>query len=531
MAGKLFLKGAVILAGAGVVVKILGAFFRIPLANMIGDTGMGYYQTAYPIYVLLLALTTSGIPTAIARLVSERTAEGNHREAYRIFRLSFGLLAVIGFLSFVFLEAAAPWIASFSSEHAVYAIRAIAPALLIIPIMAAFRGYFQGLQDMTPTAVSQIAEQLFRVICGLALAYILLPQGVDRAAAGASFGAAAGGACGLFAIFIIYTKRKSSLRELWNLTPADAGEEASGRILRRIVGIAVPITIGASIMSVMSLIDLLMVKNRLVDAGFTAEAANSLYGQLSGFATPLINLPQVLTQSVALSLVPAIAAAYSLSDQDALRRNVQLGMRTSMLIGLPCGIGLLVLSEPLMLLLYPAQRESALSAAGCMSVLAVGVIFLASVQTLTGILQGVSRQTVPVINLTIGALVKAVITYTLTAVPDINIKGAAAGTVCAYLIATVLNVFAVTRATGIRFGFIITFLKPGMAALLMGGAVLAVYQVLSGFGLAIAVLLSVAVGVVVYAALIFCFRAITAEELKELPGGMRILRLLGKGGH
>ena len=346
MSRKTFMKGAVILGAAGVIVKILGAFFRIPLGNIIGDTGMGYYQTAYPVYVLLLAISTAGIPTAIARLVSEQTAEGNHREAFRVFRLSFGLLAAIGMAGFLILLLGAPFFAGFSSKRAVYAIRAISPALLLISMMAAFRGYFQGLQDMMPTAVSQVAEQFFRVVSGLALAVLLLPRGIEYAAAGASFGAVAGGLSGLLVILVIYFRRRSSVLDAVRSTPAENPREDARSIIKKIVVIAVPITVGVSVMPVMNMIDLLLVPGRLTVAGFSPEEANRLYGQLSGFAASLINLPQVLTQSIALSLVPAIAAAHQVKDRKTVKQNTETGLRMAMIVGFPCATGMLALAEP-----------------------------------------------------------------------------------------------------------------------------------------------------------------------------------------
>ncbi len=393
MTKKSFFKGAVILGIAGLIVKVFGAFFRIPLANIIGDTGMGYYQTAYPIYVLLLTLSTSGIPTAIARLVSERTAVGNHREAYRVFRLSFQLLLGLGIVTCLILFTGAPYIVQImkGETEAIYSMRAIAPALLFVPMMAAFRGYFQGLQDMTPTASSQVIEQLFRVVCGLSLALLLLPYGLKFAAAGASSGAAIGAVCGLIAIFILFLKRRRGIVESCSNSVSDEKEPAK-KILSRIIIIAVPVTIGAAIMPIMSNIDLLIVVRRLVDTGYTSAEANSLYGQLSGFATPLINLPQVLTESIAISLVPAIAAARPVKGYRI--SSVQCHFRyphPAMLVGMPCAVGLMVLAQPIMLLLYPAQQESALSAAESLVILAFGSIFLSLVQTLTGILQASSE--------------------------------------------------------------------------------------------------------------------------------------------
>ncbi len=528
MAKKSFFKGAVILGIAGIIVKVFGAFFRIPLANIIGDTGMGYYQTAYPVYVLLLTLSTAGIPTAIARLVSERTTEGNHKEAYRIFTVSFRLLLAMGIVTSLLLFLGAPYIVQYmkGEPEAIYSMRSIAPALLFVPIMAAFRGYFQGQQDMTPTASSQVIEQAFRVVFGLSMAVILLPAGLKFAAAGASAGAAAGGFFGLIGIFAIYMRRRSVIRENCRNSP-DGESEAAKSILWKIVVIAVPVTIGAAIMPIMTNIDLAIVVRRLVQSGYSSAEANSLYGQLSGFATPLINLPQVLTQAIAMSLVPAVASAFSAKDQEFLRYNTAFGIRTAMIIGMPCSVGLMVLSKPIMLLLYPAQQASAVNAAESLFILAFGAIFLSLVQTLTGILQGVKRQLIPVINLAIGAGIKVIITYVLTGIPFVNVKGAAAGTAAAYITAALLNYRAVRKYTGSRPNFSLTFGRPMLSAAIMGAIVWAIYSGLSLLtGNTVATMVSVFCGVVVYGFCILRFKGITPDEIKMLPKGAKIVAML-----
>ena len=528
MAKKSFFKGAVILGIAGIIVKVFGAFFRIPLANIIGDTGMGYYQTAYPVYVLLLTLSTAGIPTAIARLVSERTTEGNHKEAYRIFTVSFRLLLAMGIVTSLLLFLGAPYIVQYmkGEPEAIYSMRSIAPALLFVPIMAAFRGYFQGQQDMTPTASSQVIEQAFRVVFGLSMAVILLPAGLKFAAAGASAGAAAGGFFGLIGIFAIYMRRRSVIRENCRNSP-DGESEAAKSILWKIVVIAVPVTIGAAIMPIMTNIDLAIVVRRLVQSGYSSADANSLYGQLSGFATPLINLPQVLTQAIAMSLVPAVASAFSAKDQEFLRYNTAFGIRTAMIIGMPCSVGLMVLSKPIMLLLYPAQQASAVNAAESLFILAFGAIFLSLVQTLTGILQGVKRQLIPVINLAIGAGIKVIITYVLTGIPSVNVKGAAAGTAAAYITAALLNYRAVRKYTGSRPNFSLTFGRPMLSAAIMGAIVWAIYSGLSLLtGNTVATMVSVFCGVVVYGFCILRFKGITPDEIKMLPKGAKIVAML-----
>ncbi|MDR1570901.1 MAG: polysaccharide biosynthesis protein, partial [Clostridiales Family XIII bacterium] len=511
MAKKTFMQGAVILAAAGVIIKALGAVFRIPLGNMISDEGMGYYQTAYVIYVMFLVLSNTGMPVAISRVVSERLAVSDREGAHRVFRVSFLLVSAIGLASFLFCFFQSEFLLGFfpNMENASYSIRAISPALLIVPVMASFRGYFQGMQNMRPTANSQIVEQLFRVAVGLSLAFFLLPKGEQFAAAGAAFGATAGAAFGLAAIALIYYFSRGRLRAARRAAGrrGRAGADSTRRTLFRILAIAVPITIGASIMPIMNFIDLALITNRLSDMGWAPDDVRGAYGQLTGFANPLINLPQILTQSVAMSLVPAVAGAYKRGDTEFLRHNIRLGLRTSLVIGLPCALGIMTLSTQIMEMFFPAEKEAADSAASFLFILAFGIIFLSAVQTLTGVLQGVGRQMTPVRNLFVGAAVKVAVTWVLIAVPSINVKGAAIGTVTAYFVAAALNLAAVRRHTGTSFEIGKTFVKPAVAALVMslvaGGSYRLFSLLLGGAPAAFATALAVVAGVIVYAAMIF----------------------------
>ena len=529
MAKKSFMQGAVILGIAGLIIKVMGAFFRIPLANFIGDEGMGYYQTAYPIYVLFLTLATAGIPIAISKLVSERIAIDHHYEAYRVYKVSFVLLFTIGIVSSAVLFFGADLIVNaMGNPGAKYAMMAIAPALLFVPMMAAFRGYFQGMQDMKPTATSQVVEQFFRVVAGLSLAYVLVSKGREFAAAGASFGATAGAVAGLFGIAGIYLYKKGSLLSDIRRTYQPNGEKGS-LIIKKIFVIAVPVTIGAAIMPIMNAIDVGIVMNRLQATGWEKDAAVALYGQLTGMAGPLINFPQVLTQAIAMSLVPAIAAAYKQKDMNFLNYNVRLGLRTAIIIGLPCSLGLMTLSEPIMLLLYPMQKASAVSGAPCLFIMAFGVIFLSTVQTLTGILQGLGRPMVPVVNLFIGAMIKVVLTYTLTGIDTVNVKGAAIGTVAAYIVASTLNIIAVKRLTGVKFDVGLTYVKPIASALVMSAVVWASYRVLFGvFGNGFSTIVSILIGAVIYVSMLFITKSITKDEIKMLPKGGKLVQVINK---
>jgi len=529
MGKKSFMQGAVILGAAGIIIKIMGAFFRIPLGNLIGAEGMGYYQTAYPIYVLFLTLAVSGTPIAISKMVSESMAVGNYYEAHKIFRVSFILLFVIGLISAaICFFGAGILVTAMGNSGAKYAMMAIAPALIFLPMAAAYRGYFQGMQDMKPTAKSQIIEQFFRVAMGLSLAYILVKYGKEYAAAGASFGATAGAVACIITIAFIYKRKKKSYSGNIEITKGRDTESAK-IILSKLLSIAIPVTIGAAIMPIMNTIDVTIVMRRLQSTGWSLEQANAMYGQLTGMAAPLINLPQVLTMAVAMSLVPAISSAFKKNDMEFLNYNSQLGMRTSIIIGLPCTFGLMILAEPIMILLYPMQRESALAAAPCLFIMAIGVLFLSTFQTMTGVLQGIGKQALPVRNLFIGAIAKVVISYLLIGIPAINVKGAAIGTVAAYLIATLLNYLSIRKYTGIKFDFKITFLKPLFSGLVMAATTFLIFKLSVPFlGNNLATLITVITAGGIYIIMLFVTRSITADEVLSLPMGEKIKKIARK---
>lgn len=520
MTKKTFLGGAIILSAAGLFVKFLGAFFRIPLANIIGAAGMGYYQTAYPIYALLLIMSTSGIPTAVSKMVSEKISMGDRHGAQIVFRVAVRLLLLLGIITFAVFFLSSKFLVTyvFHAPHAYYSMLAIAPALLFVPVMSAFRGYFQGHQNMKPTAASQIVEQLFRVITGLALAYLLTFKGLEYAAAGASFGASAGAFMGTIVIALTYLFRKKEHgAPLQNSVSSDEQK----KIMKKLFAIAVPITIGAEIMPIMNVVDLTIVMNRLQSIGFTYHAADELYGELSGLAAPLINFPQILIISMALSLVPVISAANETRDLTFLRRNVQLAVRAAIIIGFPCAVGLIVLSEPIMLLLYPRQKASAVNAASCLSILASGILFLAIVQVCTSILQGIGKPQLPVKNLLISCILKIACTYFLTGIPSLNVQGAAIGTVAAYIAASILNMYSVLKYTKIRFDAVLFLVKPAVAAGAMGVVVFFSFSLLSGSFGNIATLAAILLGVVIYPAVLIKIKGIDPEELKMITKKLR----------
>lgn len=534
MSRKSLVTSAAVLAVAGLIVKVLGAFFRIPLTNWIGAVGMANYAPAYAIYSVLLVISTAGLPVATSKMVSERYAVGQYKEADRVFRISRILMTALGLAgALVVIFGAGAIAGKVGIPGAALAMQATAPALLIVPLMSAYRGYFQGQQNMNPTAVSQIIEQIFRVGVGLSLGYMMMngsmfAQQYDsgaRGAAGGCFGASAGALAGLATVLLIYNLSRKAIKARI-VQDKTRVHESTGKILRTLIVIAVPITIGAALLPLMNTIDAAVVMNRLHASGWDTQVADDLYGQLTSMADPIIGFPQVFMQAIIVSIVPMVSAANRVKDTEELKNTISLGLRMTTMIAFPCTIGLLILAKPALLLLYPLQVESAISAAPCLRILAIGFIFLGLVTTMTGILQGLTKQNWPVINLAIGISVKVIVTWILVGIHSINIVGAAIGTLCAYLTAATLDYICVVKFSGARININLAILRPLVSSLVMGVFAFASYKLfmLSGHN-SIATLLAICIGALVYGIMIIKTKGIRRDELQGIKFGSRLVAI------
>lgn len=524
--GNSFLKGAAILSIAGILVKILGAIYRIPLSNIIQSEGMGYYQTAYPFYTLLLTLSTAGIPVAIAKLVSENRAIGDYKSAYKVFKVALIGLFIGGILTSLFLGMNARAIVdSLGNSNAYYALIALVPALLFVPMMSAFRGLFQGRQTMAPTAISQVVEQLFRVLVGLSLTYLLLGRGIPIAAGGASFGGSMGAIGGLIVMVVIFLRSRREIHIEVASSQIDR-EYSTSKIVRDLLVIAIPITMGAAIAPIMDTIDAALVLQRLQTINYSEAMANQLYGELKGMAQTLINLPQVFSIAISMSLVPSISDAFARNNRKDIRTLISSGIRLTLIIGLPCAFGLFVLSNPIINLLYFNNPAETIRSTGeILAYLSFGVIFLTLVQALTAILQGLGRPFVPVRNLFIGAVLKVILTYTLVAVPAINVKGAAISTVVVYATAAILDLVGVIKYTRIKLNFKNIFLKPLGSSIGMAIVVKISYVIFEGIlGSRLSTLVAIAIGVGAYALFLLISGSINEEDLSLIPKGDKIIK-------
>lgn len=308
-----FLRGAVILSVAGGISKIMGGIYRIPLARMIGDEGMALYQMAYPVYTAILALATAGIPVAISVLVSQKETQGYTGDSHRIFRTSLLILAVFGLMLTLMVMKAASFIAVniLDEPRVYYAILAVAPAIFLSGLISVFRGYFQGYQTMLPTGISQVIEQLFRVIAVLLLAFYFFPKGLEYAVAEATFGAVVGGIVALIVLSVYFISFRKVRRSAVALVHSGYN---SIELAKEVVRMAVPVSLGACVLPLVQILDAVIVRKRLEAIGYSHLQATTLFGQLSGKAAVLIGLPTIFTIAVATSMVPAVSEAFAKRD-------------------------------------------------------------------------------------------------------------------------------------------------------------------------------------------------------------------------
>lgn len=568
--GKTFLKGALVLAVANLVVKLIGAFLKIPLYSLIGEEGMGLFNVAYQIYTFMFIIATAGFPIAVSKMVAESVARGDETDAKRVFETSLMFLGIIGIAGslvlFVFADSLA---ALLHNNAAATAIKMISPSVFFVSLVSAYRGYFQGIQNMYPTAASEVTEAVTKLVAGFAAALIFMNMTVNSslgavvdfkakeiisrdmrtrlAASGAIMGVTLGTLLSLILMMSVYSVLKKRRRLGSEIT------RGRGAILRELVLIAVPITIGASVSSLTSLVDLATIMNRLVvnpavfdkyafmfqkgtefaktasEEGWQGmllleKKANSLYGMYTGQAQTMFNLPLTMVVALSMSIVPAISTAVA-----ARRRSEAIGMtesvlRITMLFAMPCAIGMSVLSGPILGLLYGGDTSASL----LLQKLSIAVIFVALVSVSNAVLQAYGRVYYPVVNMLIGGAVKVAMNYIF--IPVWGIDGAPIATNACYAVIALLNIICIVRILKAKFSITDMVIKPLCASLIMGAAAAAVYNVLSGVtgGSRICVLAAIAAGGIIYVFAVLALRAFRREDILNMPKGEKIEKILTK---
>ena len=508
-----FLKGTLILTVSSIVVKVIGSLNWIILSRVLGGEGIGLYPMGFPIYLMAITLSSAGIPVAISIITAEKLAQKDFLGAKRVFNVSLRLLFVTGLVFASALFFGAHWLIDnhwIRDSRAYYSIIALAPAVFFVTFLASFRGYLQGWQIMTPTAASEIVEQLMRVVTMIVFANMFMPHGLAYAAGGASMGAGVGAFCALLVLMWFYGRLKQKLKaDLQQLNPL-ATRESARALISRLLRLALPVSMSSLMLPVVANLDLLIVPQRLEAAGFHISQATEFFGYLTGMAVPLINLATIFTAAMTISLVPAISESRALNDVFGIRAKTRTAFRVALIITCPCFVGMYFLAEKIAALIYNAP-----GAADAIQTMSVGILLLGLHQISTGILQGLGRTSIPVINMILAAAVKVFLSWTLTAIPTLGIKGAAMATVVDFGLAAVLNMIFIYKYTGFALSFSGVF-KPAVSAAAMGAAVYGVITLAVSWG-AWAIFAAIAVAVPVYGGVLLAVGGMGKDDLESLP--------------
>ncbi|TGE32396.1 polysaccharide biosynthesis protein [Desulfosporosinus sp. Sb-LF] len=506
MPKRTFVYGATILLGANLLNRILGFTFQYLIMNNIGGEAYGLFNMVFPIYMLALVFTTAGIPLAIAKMVSEEVSLGRVRQAQAIFRLALWFLSISGAVVSTVLYFLTPYLAHriFPDPRVLNIFLICTPAIFIVSVSSAFRGYFQGLQNMIPTAISQICEQIVRVIVGYTIAIRLLRDGVEWAAAGLALGMLAGELVGLLAIALQYRRVKPNFTE-----KSQESGYSSRLIMSQLWHLASPVTVGRLFSTGLSALDAMLIPMRLQVAGYGARAATTLFGQLGGAAFTLLTFPSVFTFALATSLVPAISEAAARRQFHIVRARSAEAIRLTILIGIPCLIILFYFSRPL------TAFFRSMDIAPVLRVLALGGIFSYIQQTTTGILQGLGKVQLPVLHSIIAAIIRIPVLIYLTGLPQWGLRGTAWAYTIGFFIMAALNITAIARYTGMALDLQRFVLQP-----VSGGiGMLLVFHFLDPIfgGNVIGYLIEFSLGFTLYSMILFINGGVTFTDLKRLP--------------
>lgn len=536
-----FFGGAAILAASSLLVKGIGAVYKIPLGNVLKDAAYADFDSAYAIYNVFLTISTAGLPVALSKTVSESLTLRRYNQVQRVFRVAFAAFLTMGLISFFCMSVLAHPLSEYvlQNEKAVYCVLALSPSVLCVCIISSFRGYFQGHFNMWPTGISQVIEALFKLVVGLALAMLFLKLnfqsptepdlGERMPAVGAIIGVSTGSVVALAFLLFLYVRHRRSAPKGTDQT------DPTGAILSNLLKLAVPITISSAATSLVTLIDGSLVMGQLQNVyqtvygmadGAALDAARSMKG-IYGKCMAIYNLPFSMMVPLTACIIPAVSAALTRHDQKEAKHVSESAVRVGLLVALPMGMGLFVLGGPIMSLLFPAIDTSV--AGPLLSILGVASMFVALQLLCNSILQANGMVNLPILAVIVGGVVKIIVNYNLVGNPDILINGAPVGTLCCFIIIDILELFFIYRGVRRPPQILRCVGKPLVASVLMGLAAWGTYGLLTNYlklGNSLATLGAILVGVVIYLILVLSLRILSRQDLELMPAGDKIANFL-----
>ena len=520
-----FLQGTALLAMAAVIVKLVGALYKIPLNAIIGEKGFGYFSTAYEIYNVLLMISTAGLPVAMSRMISQASSLENYNQVRQVYSTARRIFLILGASGSILMTVFCRQLAAFWNQPDAWAaIGFLGPCVLLICIMSTFRGYFQGQSNMLPTAVSQVLEVITKLIVGMAaaLAFLKLTDSIPLAAGGAILGVTV--SCVVSSVYL-FGKFRRSYREL----PRTEDQAASfGKTARELLKIAVPITISSTCLSIITSFSSKIYMGQLLSSGVSQESADIMRG-IHVMTQTIYNMPCAFITPITVSIIPAITAQITLKKYRQTRLTEESAIRITGIVAMPCSLGIIALAQPITALLGRYSGERLVLATQMMTVLGVSLVFNALVLVTTSIMQAHGNVTRPVINMLIGGVLKLIVVYVLTGNPAIGIVGTPIGTLLSYVVICVLNIYSIHTLVEDPPQILKNLIRPFCAACIMALCAWLVWWDLGKLGITSRLILCaipVGVGVVVFLIAAVILKVITREDCLLLPKGEKIAKML-----
>lgn len=525
-----FMQGVLTLMFSQVLIKILGLVYTLYLTNRenFGDKGNGICASGYQIYALLLTISSIGVPSAISKLVSERVAVGDNKGAHRIFKIAFATFSIIGLAGSLLLFLGANVIATnwLQIPEAEMTLVALSPAVFFVAVASVMRGYFNGRQKISIGAKSQSLEQVFKTLLTIIvveIVAILSNISTEWMAAGANLATTLATFLGFSYLMLYYrNERKEIATEIKNTV--NYKYERVWTIVKRILLVSIPITLTAIMTSINKNVDSFTVVRNLKNF-MPEDQATALYGILGGKVDTLTTLPLAINVAFATALVPAISAAKAKNDNKTITEKTSFSLLVSMLIGLPCTIGMIIFAQPILNLLFPNANDGAL----ILQICSLATIFTILDQTINGVLQGYGKLMIPTWSLAIGVFTKFILNITLVPNPNIGVYGAAIGSVACHVVAFTIAFTLLKRNIKLDLTFSKFVLKPILATTIMSICSYFVYSVLNGIIIErLATIIAILVAVIIYVLSVIVLKIFTKDEFKMMPAGDKIVKILEK---
>jgi len=523
---KSFIGGVAVLTASTAVVKIIGLFYKIPMIYLVGVEGMAYFLAAYHIYTLLFTLSTAGLPIAVSILVSRCRASGNISGGEAVYRIASLLFTSVGAIFTVVLYACAEPIASLIDiKEAADCIRAVAPSLLFVSMGSAVKGYFQGCQNMKPTAVSQIIESVGKLGLGLLFTKLAISRGMPlpKIAAAAIMGLSAGVVVSTLYLFVCRIKAK---KENYSFSSEHSGK----KILKELMAISAPITLGAAVISITGLIDTALISSRLQSAGYASAVANSMYSSYGNLSIPIFNLIPAFMAPIAISMAPTVADAASRGDKYKERQLLDSSFKLCGMIAIPSSVGIAVFSNEILKLIFPSEISATRVAAPLLSILAPAVFFSCLITLTNAALQAYGKASKPIISMAVGAVLKMITEYLLVGDPRIGIFGAPVSTLVCDVCIVAFNVYYIGKYTCGTAKISELFGKPLVSAAVSSFIVsFAASALLKHCDIGKYILFPIVIiDAFIYLILIIKTGALNKKEIELLPNGRKVYKILNK---